>query len=42
MVLVEAGVPREVVFMSWSGPLDDTSFALLSSSLRVEHLAENL
>ena len=41
MIMVEPGAPRVVSFMSW-GPLDATKLALLKSSLRVEHLAQNL
>ena len=31
-----------VTFISWGGPLNSTGIALLKSSLRVEHLADNL
>ena len=42
MVLVEAGKPLTIPFMSWNGAFDETSLALLKSSLRVEHLVDNL
>eukprot|EP01052_Picozoa_sp_SAG31_P009850 SAG31_NODE_527_length_14452_cov_4.274925_4_plen_1132_part_00 len=38
VMLLEAGVPRSLAFLAW-GELD---YDLLKSSLRVEHLAENL
>ena len=43
-ILLEGGVTaaREVDFLPWDGPLDATKVALLRSTLRVEHLAENL
>ena len=31
-----------VTFISWGGPMNSTGIALLKSSLRVEHLADNL
>jgi hypothetical protein len=37
-MLIEAGAPRQIVFVSW-GALNITA---LKRSLRVEHLAENL
>ena len=40
-VLVEAGPPTILTFHSWL-PLDAQQLALLTSSLRVEHLADNL
>ena len=45
VLLVEGGhgaAPAMVDFISWAGPLDATALALLTTSLRVEHLAQNL
>ena len=39
--LLEATTPRSVSFIAWS-KLDEDQMALLTSSLRVEHLADNL
>jgi predicted amidohydrolase len=42
-VFLEAGVPQVIDFISWNtGGLDTKQLAVLSSSLRVEHLQENL
>jgi hypothetical protein len=40
--LLEHGRPTVIDFISWDGELNSTKLALLRSSLRVEHLAENL
>ena len=40
-LLLEAGVPTAVEFIGWSA-VDAAALALLKSTLRVEHLAENL
>eukprot|EP01052_Picozoa_sp_SAG31_P019323 SAG31_NODE_1404_length_8479_cov_2.258760_2_plen_381_part_00 len=42
-VLLEVGVPQVINFVSWNaGGLDAAQLAVLRSSLRVEHLQENL
>jgi hypothetical protein len=42
-ILLEAGVPQVIDFVSWNaGGLDAAQLAVLRSSLRVEHLQENL
>ena len=41
--LLEAGEPKVIDFVSWGkSGMDATQLALLKSSLRVEHLQENL
>ena len=42
VVMVEAGQSMILEFISWEGPLTAAGLELLKSSLRVEHLAENL
>jgi hypothetical protein len=43
MVLIEGGQSKVITFMSWaSDALNSTGLALLKSSLRVEHLADNV
>ena len=42
MVLLEAGASAEIDFISWNGAVNSTGLALLKSSLRVEHLQNNL
>merc|ERR1712032_1715331 len=39
--MLEAGTPRTISFIAWD-ELNSEMIALLKSSLRVEHLAENL
>jgi hypothetical protein len=43
-LLLEGGATgaRQVDFLPWDGPMDEAKVALLRSTLRVEHLAENL
>jgi hypothetical protein len=41
-LLLEGGIARRVEFLPWDGPMDDAKVALLRSTLRVEHLADNL
>eukprot|EP01047_Picozoa_sp_COSAG01_P040745 COSAG01_NODE_3448_length_6086_cov_4.407049_8_plen_432_part_00 len=40
--LLRGGVVRDLDFLSWSGAMDSAKVALLQSTLRVEHLADNL
>ena len=37
-----AAATKEVDFLPWDGPLTEVTLALLRSTLRVEHLAENV
>ena len=43
-LLLEGGAAgvRQVHFLPWDGPIDEEKMALLRSTLRVEHLAQNL
>lgn len=43
-ILLESGAARarQVDFLPWDGPIDEAKIALLRSTLRVEHLAQNL
>jgi hypothetical protein len=41
-ILIEGGQSVVVDFISWDGPMNATGLELLKSSLRVEHLADNL
>ena len=42
--LLESGAAgaRQIDFLPWDGPIDKAKVVLLRSTLRVEHLAQNL
>lgn len=42
MLTIMPGTPKIVTFVSWDGPLNNTGIAFMKSTLRVEHLADNL